>query len=43
MSYWVVERVRRRRDDPTFAEGFDEYDERLENAMRLEGGRRQSD
>jgi len=43
MSYWMVEGVWRRRDAPTFAERFDEFDERLENAMRLEGGRRQSD
>lgn len=43
VSYWVVEGVRRRRDDPTFAARLDEFDERLENAMRLEWGRRQSD
>jgi hypothetical protein len=43
VSYWVVEGVRRRRDDPSFAKRFDEYDKRLENATTLEKGRRQSD
>ena len=43
VSYWVVEGVRRRSNDPAFAERFDEYDERLENATRLEGGRRQAE
>jgi len=28
---------------PVFAERFDEYDERLENATRLEGGRQQAE
>ncbi len=37
VSYWVVEGVRRRRDDPAFARRFDEYDERLKNVSRLEG------
>ena len=39
VSYWVVERVRRRSNDPTFAERFDELDERLENAIRPSGRR----
>jgi hypothetical protein len=43
VSYWVVEGVRRRRDDPTFAARLEEFDEKLENAMTLERGRRQSD
>jgi hypothetical protein len=42
VSYWVVEGVRRRRDDPAFAERFDQYDEMLENATRLEGVGRQA-
>jgi putative transposase len=37
VSYWVVEGVRRRSDDPTFAERFDNLDEKLENAMRPDG------
>ena len=41
VSYWVVEGVRRRRDDPTFAARFDEFDERLGNATRLNRGRLQ--
>ena len=40
VSYWVVEGVRKRRDDPAFAKCFDEVDEMLENATRLERGRR---
>ena len=43
VSYWVVEGVLRRRDDPTFAKRFDEFDEKLENAAKLGGGRRQPD
>ncbi|RLE20599.1 MAG: hypothetical protein DRJ50_10495 [Actinobacteria bacterium] len=43
VSYWVVEGVRRRSNDPVFAERFDDYDEKLENATRLEGGRRQAE
>ena len=40
VSDWVVEGVRKRRDDPAFAKCFDEVDEMLENATRLERGRR---
>lgn len=43
MSYWVVEGARRRRDDPAFAKRFGQDDEMLENATRLERGRRQAD
>jgi hypothetical protein len=35
--------TRARGEVPTFAERFDEFDERLENGMRIDGGRRQSD
>ena len=37
VSYWVAEGVRRRADDPAFAERFDECDERLGNLSRHEG------